>query len=569
MHKIKMGDNQANDERGEQESMVRSEIVDGERKKRKLGNAIIAFDEFEVDKNDYEVLVSIDAVNTRSQTKCIEKTITIKKDDKDRRVFKLGWHGRSDRSIVDKCVQWIEIEKKITMKEDVCQLRWYGPSGLSPAYVLSDKLGNLTGLEVLEMNFLEIVSLPSSIGNLMNLKKLDLAFNSELQDIPVEIGNLTRLEYLSFRQCGRIKFLPSSIGHLRNLREMNLNYTSMSQGLPEEIGNLTNLKVLSLCCEHIESLPTSIGNLMNLEAMDLSDTGNLYHLPDEIGNLVRLESLKIETPMMPSLPNSIGNLQNLKELNLRAFPVIHGDSNLRSLPDEIGDLMNLKALHLGLNENIDSIPDAIGNLTKLEFLELSYTNIVSLPSSMGNLTNLKCLMLRGIESLRSLPDHFKRLARLEYLEIRETGMTTIPSVIKNLKNLQVLHLDTRFLGDNDQKQLMELLEQCPRLESLGPLKNNVEMQCCLVRNRMRSRLFFPQNSHEILFPTLSLWPSFFANMKAAMRNIKNRSDSPFNDTPWSSCEIFCDEVLDPADGIFRLLIDHGGKILSRAIDKSY
>ena len=79
MHKIKMGDNQASDESGEQEAIVRSATVDGERKKRKLRNAIIAFDEFEVDMNDYEVLASVDAVNRHSQIRCIEKTITMKK----------------------------------------------------------------------------------------------------------------------------------------------------------------------------------------------------------------------------------------------------------------------------------------------------------------------------------------------------------------------------------------------------------------------------------------------------------------------------------------------------------
>ena len=107
--------------------------------------------------------------------------------------------------------------------------------------------------------------------------------------------------------------IPSSLGNLRNLRELNLSGNLAS--LPKEIGNLKNLKELQLLNSKLTSLPKEIGNLKNLIVLGLS-YNNLSNLPSWIGNLKNLLYLDLYGNNLTSLPEEIGNLTNLKELYL-------------------------------------------------------------------------------------------------------------------------------------------------------------------------------------------------------------------------------------------------------------
>ena len=57
--------------------------------------------------------------------------------------------------------------------------------------------------------------------------------------------------------------LPKEIGNLVNLRELDLNYNQLTS-LPKEIGSLVNLEELYLDFNQLTSLPKEIGNLINL-----------------------------------------------------------------------------------------------------------------------------------------------------------------------------------------------------------------------------------------------------------------------------------------------------------------
>jgi Leucine-rich repeat (LRR) protein len=574
------------------------------RKKKKLRNVITVpgtyWNNFDIDENDYRVLVSINQMHQEEDREFdIENRIKIKEDDEDRRVRMLRWdyyydrwyHGGRPTMRLSKHIIELDALEKLyldqtyelprwigelrNLKELHFYTRYRGSSYETPVHSLPDKIGNLTSLEVLKLTGECFELLPSSIGNLTNLKELVLGPNKKLHNIPDEIGNLTSLESLFLNDTGIVS-LPGSIGRLTNLKELDLGFTENLHDLPKEIGKLTNLKVLIFIFSRIASLPTSVGNLMNLKELNLRATINLDNLPDEIGNLINLESLILQSSKISSLPNSIGNLMNLKELDLEgAF----GRGYFQALPDEIGGLINLKSIFLRCNRKFHSIPNTIGSLVNLEFLDLSWSDIASLPSSIGNLVNLKGLDLVGVRRLKSLPDEIKNLTRLETLGIRWTSINTIPSAtIRNMKNLQVLHLDYSFLGGDHQEVLVELLEQHPRLECIGgdeddaPLKSNVDVHYALIRNRIRSRFLFPQNSQELSLPPLSLWPLFFEKVKLATTLLMPRkywrNPRSVSHEYCGSCERFYEGVFSETDGIFQLLVDHGGTILSRATDAS-
>ena len=127
----------------------------------------------------------------------------------------------------------------------------------------------------------QIEEIPKEIGNLINLRKLQLPF-SQIKEIPKEIGNLRNLRLLdlSFNQ---IKEIPKEIGNLTDLRRLLLKNNQIKE-IPKEIGNLTNLEVLNLKNNQIKEIPKEIGNLPNLRVLYLADN-QIKEIPEEVSKL--------------------------------------------------------------------------------------------------------------------------------------------------------------------------------------------------------------------------------------------------------------------------------------------
>ena len=153
--------------------------------------------------------------------------------------------------------------------------------------------------EVLDLNRCGLSDIPDTLGELE-----DLRF--------VHIGNT----FLSINgRPNTFTALPDSIGNLKNLKSLDL-YDAQIRALPDSIGNLTSLQSLNLHGVQIRALPDSIGNLKNLKSLDLHDA-QIRALPDSIGNLSNLQELNLSDTQIRALPDSIGNLSNLRNLNLR------------------------------------------------------------------------------------------------------------------------------------------------------------------------------------------------------------------------------------------------------------
>jgi len=82
-----------------------------------------------------------------------------------------------------------------------------------------------------------IGEIPPEIGNLTNLRELNLTSNQLTGEIPPEIGNLTNLEYLSLWDNQLSGEIPSEIGNLINLRKLYLSRNQLTGEIPEEICN--------------------------------------------------------------------------------------------------------------------------------------------------------------------------------------------------------------------------------------------------------------------------------------------------------------------------------------------
>ena len=146
--------------------------------------------------------------------------------------------------------------------------------------------------------------LPPKLGALINLKELEISCMENLEDIPVEIGQLKKLEKIIID---------------------NGNACQMSVSIPASIGELTNLKVLRLfgalgsgeTGSSVKPLPATISKLQNLEELDLGRNG-LQCIPPEIKNLKSLKKLGLDYNNLHDIPTFIGELKDLRELSIRS-----------------------------------------------------------------------------------------------------------------------------------------------------------------------------------------------------------------------------------------------------------
>jgi Leucine-rich repeat (LRR) protein len=292
---------------------------------------------------------------------------------------------------------------------------------------LPTEIGQLTNLRKLNLSSNQLASLPAEIGQLTNLNTLDLRDN-KLTSLPAEIGQLTNLNTLDLRD-NKLTSLPAEIGQLTHLSELDLRDNKLTS-LPAEIGQLTNLNTLSLSGNKLTSLPAEIGQLTNLRQLNLS-LNQLTSLPGEIGQLTHLNTLSLSGNKLASLPREIGQLTNLKTLNLPS-------NELASLPREIEQLTHLNALVLTRNQ-LTSLPREIGQLANLNTLDLSGNKLVSLPGEIGQLTHLNTLSLSG-NKLTSLPAEIGQLANLNTLDLTDNQLTALPKEVTQLSNLRSLAL---------------------------------------------------------------------------------------------------------------------------------
>ena len=148
---------------------------------------------------------------------------------------------------------------------------------------------------------------------------------TKLKNVLKYLGNIYQLykETKLKSYNNKIITLPSEIGLLSNLRELYLSNNQITT-LPPEIGQLSNLQVLSLSYNRITTLPPEIGQLNQLQELWLYNN-RITTLPPEIGQLSQLRKLFLDNNQIQSLPSKIGQLNQLQVLSL--------DRNVRVLPE--------------------------------------------------------------------------------------------------------------------------------------------------------------------------------------------------------------------------------------------
>ena len=369
--------------------------------------------------------------------------------------------------------------------------------------VTTDENGRVTHLEF-DGNELSGV-LPSSLGNLTNLKGLHL-YNNKLSGVlPSSLGNLTNLEYLNLEDtqlcappttafqtwlegiddkqgvvnCSDdgsstsivLSVNPHTISEDADIIEITVTATLDGKALSVDTTVSLSIDGASTATRDVDynalfnplivipagSIAGSAQMLVDPYADDQAEGNETIQL---IGAVAGLIGDEVEITLTdPTDPDSSINPDRAALVAL--YEATDGDNwedNTNWLSDKpLGEWKgvttdeNGRVTHLALAENglSGALPASLGDLAYLEVLTFFRNELSgSLPSSLGNLTNLTGLELDFNDLSGSVPSWLGNLTNLELLRLGNNNFSgSIPSSLVNLTSLSTLGLnDNDFSG---------------------------------------------------------------------------------------------------------------------------
>ena len=197
--------------------------------------------------------------------------------------------------------------------------------------------------------------IPSELGGLANLQRLNLSGNQLSGEIPSELGGLANLLWLHLYGNQLSGEIPSELGGLANLQQLSLHGNQLSGEIPSELGGLANLQYLSLDRNQLSGgIPPELGGLANLILLYLYGNQLSGEIPSELGGLANLERLNLrENQLSGGIPPELGGLANLTILSLNSNE-LSGE-----IPPELGGLISLRSLYLNRNKLSGCIPSTL------------------------------------------------------------------------------------------------------------------------------------------------------------------------------------------------------------------
>ncbi|XP_065629453.1 disease resistance protein RUN1 [Quercus suber] len=257
----------------------------------------------------------------------------------------VGFLDKLELLILKGCEQLQTLPRSLMLRS----LRYFDLRDCSRLEKFPNIQPGMGSLQILLLSRTGIKGLPSSIGNLIGLEKLDLSYCQNLMDLPDSIYKLQNLRVFEICGCTRLKIdrrlMCNSFGSLPGYGFLKLKYLNLSN-----CENLTELDFLMM--------PDYFPELKYLYL----DGTNIGMIPESISKFARLRRIGIENCMqlqeIPRLPQAIRIVcaMNCPLLNSRS---------LSSLLSQAGEILGIlpKRICQGARSNILIDPQSSNRLS--------------------------------------------------------------------------------------------------------------------------------------------------------------------------------------------------------------
>jgi Leucine-rich repeat (LRR) protein len=270
-----------------------------------------------------------------------------------------------------------------TLPSQISQLTSLQHLSLSSSEIttLPTQIGLLTQLHTLNLYWCDSLNnIPIEFGELKNLTEFRCLRMRRI-DYPSILKNWTKLEVLELNYFN-IETIPSEVWMMTKLRHLSLSYNLITS-IPSELSCLSNLTYLDLSRNQITHISNQINKLTQLQILSLS-FNRLTEFPDDISSLLHLSEMWIAYNKLNQFPSQLP--PNLVHLYLYQNSITSISSTALS------SLTRLESLNLYMNQ-ITILPTQIGLLTSLQYLNLDNNKLSFIPSDLVSTVLLWCLLL--------------------------------------------------------------------------------------------------------------------------------------------------------------------------------
>ncbi|GMP79112.1 hypothetical protein CsSME_00034781 [Camellia sinensis var. sinensis] len=259
------------------------------------------------------------------------------------------------------------------------------------------KLPGLTAIGVYQNRLQDDLTFISPLTNCTSLQIIDAGDNLFRGSLPDSIANLsTYLSWMNLHINQTHGSIPSGIGNLLNLTQLSMVANNLAGPVPSSIGRLHNLQSLLLAQNKFTELPSSLGNLTSLITLDLGENNIYGNIPPSLGNCHSLLELHLyKNNFNGSIPPEIMSLSSIS-----TFLTLDRNALTGSLPSEVECLKNLGYMDVSYNRLSGPIPNMLSNCFSLEWLHMQANSFEGeIPQSLSELQldmlNLSFNMLHG------------------------------------------------------------------------------------------------------------------------------------------------------------------------------
>ncbi|XP_025884444.2 receptor-like protein EIX2 [Solanum lycopersicum] len=276
--------------------------------------------------------------------------------------------------------------------------------------------------------------------------------------------SLLDLPHLVHLDMSQIDFqgahIPDFISSFKNLEYLDLSKTNFRGEIPENLGNLSRLQFLDLSGYYSLSVSSLkwIQPLFSMKTLDLSGVNmrsaeNWLH---DINMLSSLSELRLSACQLTTFPELLPINVSFTSIRILDLSLNYFDTSIPSWL--FHTCQDLVYLNLSRSQLDGLIPNDFGNMSSLRVLDLSENSLKgNLSHSCEKMSSLSFLDLSRNSFTGYLPPTLP--SKLKYLDISDNKMEgPLGRSITQLKQLVVLNVARNFFNDSITEHFLNLTD---------------------------------------------------------------------------------------------------------------